>query len=134
MDKELEAWVKEWRRREAERFLNARCQVCDRRSDGRLLLHLTNDWKQFLCDEHRHLDTSKRVVDVAFQIQASDYGARIDGYRPFTREECLATYREWLADSRVTLINIPEWLLALDRKETAQPDQLILFDESEAQS
>jgi|SRR5450755_1167389 hypothetical protein len=134
MDKAFEAAMKEWDRREAEKFLDAHCMICGGRSNGRNPLHLTNDWKQFVCDEHRDLDTSKRVVDMSAHIQMDDSCARIDGHRLTAREEWIATYKRWLADSRWTLINVPEWLVQALHAQEAHPGQLSLFEESEAQN
>jgi len=133
MDKAFEAALKEWDRREAEKFLDAHCMICGCRSGGHNLLNLTNDWKQFVCDEHQHLDTSTHIVDMAAHIAISDAGARIDGHRLCTREEWLTTYKRWLTDSRWTLINVPEWLLQAQDKREAQPDQLNLFEEGRVQ-
>lgn len=78
-----------------------------------MLLSLTNDWERFVCEEHRHLDTSKQEFDVTWFLTHS----------PYPRESWPEVYRHICEDGRWLPINVPAHL--------AKPEQLHLWLEVE---
>lgn len=64
-----------------------------------------------------------REFDVAWYLR--------DCIREFgwSQETQIRMYHELQKGDRWTLINVPEWLRELERKEVAHPDQLSLFEE-----
>jgi hypothetical protein len=127
MDKEFEAAMKEYDRRERDYWQSQRCIHCGRAEGPLNPQQVTRDLKHKICYAEREFDTTRPAdFDVAWYLR--------DSVREFgwSQDTCIRMYHELQKFNRWTLINVPEWLLELTRKETAQPGQLKLF-ESEAQ-
>jgi len=128
MDKEFEAVLAAIVRREHDYWKSQRCIHCGRAEGALNPQMVTRDLRHKICIAEREFDTTLSAnFDVAWYLR--------DSVREFgwSQDTCIRMYHELQKGDRWTLINVPEWLLELDRKETAHPGQLSLFEESEAQ-
>src|SRR6266516_7444498 len=116
--KELDAWLAQERKIENDRWRTARCLHCGKDiSHPATLLSYTNDLQHFLCAADRHLDTSKRDLDVTADIAIADYTERMYGRPLFTREHWILVYKQMQASGRYKLVNVPAWLTQAVRKQ-----------------
>ncbi len=122
VDAAIKAQLAESSRKEQERWDNARCMICGCARDpnkASVLMRMTNDGTNFVCEEHAYLDTSTKDYDIGWHF-ANDYDHQLstrEAQREFYDTIRLDKHKRWRP------INVPQWLL----DETEPPTQMTLF-------